>query len=60
MSENRGFAIVESDTEKNRAATNGTYNRDARVEATALEHRDEVWKNERKDIDAMAASLHFE
>jgi hypothetical protein len=42
------------------AATNEAYNHYAQNEATALEHREQVWKQERNDVNAMAASLHFD
>ena len=42
------------------AATNEAYKRYAQKEATALEHREDVWKQERKDVDAMATSLRFD
>jgi hypothetical protein len=40
--------------------TNEAYRRFAQKEATALKHREDVWKQERKDVDAMAASLRFD
>jgi len=40
-------------------ATNEAYKQYAQKEATALEHREDAWKQERKDVDAMAASLQF-
>jgi len=42
------------------AATNDAYRQYAQKEATALEHRQDVWKQERKDVDAMSQSLHFD
>ena len=42
------------------AATNEAYKHFAQKEASALEHREDVWKQERKDVDAMAATLRFE
>jgi hypothetical protein len=42
------------------AATNEVYKLYAQKEAAALEHRKDVWKQERKDVDAMAKSLRFE
>jgi hypothetical protein len=41
-------------------ATNEAYKQYARKEATLLEHREEVWKEERSNIEAMAASLRFD
>jgi len=42
------------------AATNEAFQRSVQTEATALEHRQEVWKQERKDVEAMSKSLQFE
>ncbi len=42
------------------AATNEAYKRYAQKEATALEHRQDVVKQERKDVDAMATLLRFD
>jgi len=42
------------------AATNESYKRYAQKEATALKHRQDLWKQERKDVDAMATSLRFD
>ena len=42
------------------AATNEAYKRYAQGEAAAREHREDVWRQERKDVDAMAASLRFD
>jgi hypothetical protein len=42
------------------AATNEAYTRYAQKEATALEKREDVWKEERKEVDAMASSLRFD
>ena len=39
---------------------NVAYERQATEEASALERREDVWKNERKDVDALAASLTFD
>jgi hypothetical protein len=41
-------------------ATNEEYNRHARKEATALKRREDVWKLERKEVDAIAAPLRFD
>ncbi len=41
-------------------ATNAAYKQYAQKEATALEHREEAWKQERKDVEAMGASLRFD
>lgn len=42
------------------AATNEAYTHYAQTEATALEHREDVWRVEREDVEAMARSLRFE
>ena len=42
------------------AATNIAYINYAQEQATEQEHREDVWKNERKAVDEMAESLHFE
>ena len=42
------------------ATTNDAYRRYAQEEATALQDREDVWKQERKDVDAMSMSLHLE
>jgi hypothetical protein len=42
------------------AATNKRYKQYVQDQATEQEHRDDVWKQERKAVDAMAESLHFE
>lgn len=42
------------------AATNDAYARYAQKEATALGKREDVWKEERKAVDAMASSLRFD
>lgn len=42
------------------AAANEAYKRYAQKEATALGHREDVWKQERKDVDALATSLRFD
>ena len=42
------------------AATNEAYKHYAQKEATALEHRQDAWKQERKDVDAMATSVRFD
>lgn len=42
------------------AATSDAYKLYAQSEATALEHREDVWKQERKDVDDLAASLRFD
>jgi hypothetical protein len=42
------------------AATNEAYKQYAQKKAAALEHREDVWKQERNDVEAMAASLRFE
>ncbi|MGA9118168.1 MAG: hypothetical protein WB699_02280 [Bacteroidota bacterium] len=42
------------------AATNEAYKHYAQTEATALEHREDAWKEERKEVDAIAAQLRFE
>jgi|WetSurMetagenome_2_1015567.scaffolds.fasta_scaffold254638_2 hypothetical protein len=42
------------------ATTNEAYMRYAQKETTALEHREDAWKKERKDVEAVAASLHFD
>ncbi len=42
------------------AATNEAYRRFAQEAATASEHRQDVWERERKDVDAVAASLRFD
>lgn len=41
-------------------ATNNSYKRYAQTESAALEHREDVWKQERKDVDAMSSELRFE
>ncbi len=41
-------------------ATNEAYKLYAQKEAAALEHREEAWKQERKDVEAMGASLKFD
>jgi len=41
-------------------ATNEAYKQYAQKEATALEHREDVWKQERKDVEAVATSLRFD
>jgi hypothetical protein len=45
---------------KSVAATNEAYARYAQKELTALEHRQDVWKEERNAVDALASSLHFD
>ncbi len=42
------------------AATNEVYRRFAQEAATASEHRQDAWEKERKDVDAVAASLRFD
>ncbi len=42
------------------SATNAAYQLYARKEAAALEHREDVWTQERKDVDAMEAGLGFD
>ena len=42
------------------AATNEAYQRFAQEQASALEIREDVWKQERMDVDALATSLRFE
>ena len=42
------------------AATNEEYKGYAEKEARALEHRQDAWRQERKDVDALAAMLRFE
>lgn len=42
------------------AATNEAYRLYAQKEATALGHREDVWKQERQDVAAMATSLRFD
>ena len=42
------------------AATNEAYIRYAQKEASALEHREDAWKQERQDVAAMATSLRFD
>jgi hypothetical protein len=42
------------------AVVNKAYGRYAQEEATALEHREDAWKQERKDVEAIAALLHFD
>jgi hypothetical protein len=46
--------------EKAVAATNEAYKQYAEKEAAAHERREDVWRQERKDVDAMAASLRIE
>jgi hypothetical protein len=40
-------------------ATNAAYKAYVQKEATALEGREDVWKKERNDVEAMAAPLRF-
>jgi hypothetical protein len=42
------------------AATNEAYKRYAQNELAALEHRQDLWKQERDAVDAMASSLRFD
>jgi len=42
------------------AATNEAYKRFAQKEATALWDREDRWRQERKDVNALAASLGFD
>ena len=42
------------------AATNTAYINYAQEQATEQEHREDLWKNERKAVEVMAESLHFE
>jgi hypothetical protein len=42
------------------AVTNEAYKRYVQNEASALQQRQDVWKQERKDVDAMSKSLHFD
>jgi hypothetical protein len=42
------------------AAANEAYKQYAEKEASALEHREDAWKKERKDVDTMATSLRFD
>jgi hypothetical protein len=42
------------------AATNKAYQRHVRAEATEQMRREEVWKQERKNVSEMAELLHFE
>ena len=42
------------------AVTNEEYKRYTQKEARALEHREDVWKQERKDVEALASSLRFD
>ena len=42
------------------AETNAAYARYAQKEAAALEHREDLWKQEREEVEATAASLTFE
>ena len=41
-------------------ATNAAYQRYLQTEATAREHREDVWKQERKTVEAMGSTLRFE
>jgi hypothetical protein len=45
---------------KSVAATNEAYKRYAQNELAALEHRQDLWKEERDAVDAMASSLRFD
>ena len=42
------------------AETNEAYTRYAQNELTALQHREDLWKQERAAVDAMASVLSFE
>ena len=42
------------------AATNVSYKLHLQREATAQASREDVWKDERKSVEEMAAALHFE
>ncbi|MCU0452512.1 MAG: hypothetical protein MUE68_02555 [Bacteroidetes bacterium] len=42
------------------AKANAAYGQYAISEASALERREDVWKQERKDVDTLAASLRFD
>jgi len=42
------------------ATTNEAYRQYAQKEATALQHREAAWKQERKDVDSMGALLRFD
>jgi len=42
------------------AKTNAAYREHVANEALALERRENVWRDERKDIDALAASLKYD
>lgn len=42
------------------AATNEAYKRYVQTEATAREHREDVWKQERKHVEAMGSTLRFD
>jgi hypothetical protein len=42
------------------AATNEAYKQYAREQATEQERREDVWKDERKSVEAVAKLLHFE
>ncbi len=46
--------------EKVVAATNEAYRQYAQKEEAALERREDVWTQERKDVDAMEARLRFD
>jgi len=42
------------------AATNEAYKQYAKEQATEQERREDVWKDERKTVEDVAKSLHFE
>jgi hypothetical protein len=42
------------------ASTNAVYRRYIEKESTDREHREDLWKQERKEVEAMASSLRFE
>ena len=42
------------------AGTNKKYKQYAQEQATEQEHRDDLWKQERKAVEDMAETLHFE
>jgi hypothetical protein len=42
------------------SASNAAYKAYAQKEAVALEHREDAWKQERKEVETMAASLRFD
>ena len=42
------------------AATNEAYRQYVQKEATDLEHREDAWKQERRDVESLSGSLRFE